>query len=55
MEGEQNNYFGDLSMGIVIFMIGMIVGCFVGAFLIALIVTGHNSDDEIPDDTDREK
>jgi hypothetical protein len=55
MKGEQNNYFGDMPMGIVIFMIGMIVGCFVGAFLIALIVTGHNSDDEIPDDTDSEE
>jgi hypothetical protein len=38
----------------VFFVIGLIVGCFVGALLIALIVTGHTSDDEIPDDTDKE-
>jgi hypothetical protein len=38
----------------VFFVIGLVVWCFVGALLIALIVTGHNSDDEIPDDTDKE-
>ena len=41
-------------MGIVIFLIGMIVGCLVGGFLLALVAAGRVKEDEIPDDTDRE-
>ena len=41
-------------MGIVIFIIGMIVGCFVGIFLLALVSANQDKDDSIPDDTDRE-
>ena len=42
-------------MGIVIFLIGMIVGCMVGGFLLALVVANRTDDEEIPDDTDREE
>ena len=41
-------------MGIVIFLIGMIVGCMVGGFLLALVAASRSNDDEVPDDTDRE-
>ena len=37
----------------VFFVIGLVVGCFVGALLIALFAP--EKDDEIPDDTDRER
>ena len=40
-------------MGIVVFLIGMIVGCMVGGFLLALVAANRN-DDEFPDDTDKE-
>ena len=42
-----------MDSAILSFMIGLVVGCFIGALLIALIVTGHDGGDEIPDDTDR--
>ena len=42
-------------MGIVIFLIGMIIGCAVGGFLIALVVASRINDEEFPDDTDREE
>ena len=41
-------------MGILIFLIGMIVGCLVGGFLLALVAANRINNDEIPDDTDRE-
>ena len=40
-------------MGVVIFLIGMIVGCTVGGFLLALVVANRN-EEEFPDDTDKE-
>ena len=40
-------------MGIVIFVIGMVVGCFIGVFLLAMVSTSPNSE-ETPDDTDQE-
>ena len=43
-----------MPMGIVIFLIGMIVGCVVGGFLLALVAASRINNDEIPDDTDRE-
>lgn len=43
-----------MPMGIVIFLIGMIVGCTVGGFLLALVMYSRTNDDEIPDDTDKE-
>ena len=42
-----------MPMGIVIFLAGMIVGGFIGVFLLALVVA-NRSDDEFPDDTDKE-
>jgi hypothetical protein len=43
-----------MPVGIVIFLIGMIVGCLVGGFLLALVAANRINNDEIPDDTDRE-
>jgi hypothetical protein len=43
-----------MPVGIVIFLIGMIVGCLVGGFLLALVEANRINNDEIPDDTDRE-
>ena len=40
-------------MGIVIFVIGMVVGCFIGVFLLVLVSTGNDSDDG-PDDPGEE-
>ena len=37
----------------VFFVIGLVVGCFVGALLVALFAPEKG--DEIPDDTDREQ
>ena len=42
-----------MPVGIVMFLIGMIVGCMVGGFLLALVVA-NRSHDEFPDDTDKE-
>ena len=67
MEGEQN-YFTDserqkgagfficevMPMGMVLFLIGMIIGCAIGGFLLALVAASRSNDDEVPDDTDRE-
>ena len=41
-------------MGIVIFLAGIIVGGFIGVFLLALVSSNHEGEDEIPDDTDGE-
>ena len=41
-------------MGIVIFLAGMIVGGFIGVFLLALVAANRTNNDEIHDDTDRE-
>ena len=43
-----------MPMEIVIFLIGMIVGCMVGGFLLALVAASRSNDNEVPDDTDRE-
>ena len=40
-------------MGILIFLIGMIIGCMIGGFLLALVVA-NRSDNEFPNDTDKE-
>lgn len=67
MEGEQN-YFADserqkgagfficevMPMGVVLFLIGMVVGCFIGFFLLALVLTGHD-EDEVHDETDKDE
>ena len=42
-------------MGIVIFLAGMIVGGFIGVFLLALVSSNHEGEDKIPDDTDMEE
>jgi hypothetical protein len=42
-----------MPVGILIFLIGMIVGCMVGGFLLAL-VAANRSDNEFPDETDKE-
>ena len=42
-------------MGIVIFLIGMIIGCAIGGFLLALVAASRSNDDEFPDDTDKEE
>ena len=47
-------FFGGDADGIVIFLAGMIVGGFIGVFLLALVSSNHEGEDEIPDDTDRE-
>ena len=41
-------------MGIVLFLIGMVVGCFIGFFLLALVLTGHD-EDEVHDETDKDE
>ena len=41
-------------MGIVIFLAGMIVGGFIGVFLLALVSSNNEGEDEIHDDTDGE-
>ena len=43
-----------MPVGIVVFLVGMIVGCLVGGFLLALVAANRINNDEIPDDTDRE-
>ena len=40
-------------MGFVLFLIGMIIGCMIGGFLLALVVANRH-DEEFPDDTDKE-
>jgi hypothetical protein len=42
-----------MPVGILIFLIGMIVGCMVGGFLLALVAP-NRSDNEFPDETDKE-
>ena len=42
-----------MPVGIVMFLVGMIIGCMVGGFLLAL-VAANRSDNEFPDETNKE-